>query len=189
MGQRVSKKEVPCDLDLERLEEIRMVTQLPISDIQQMRLRFLGWSPSDDMTKDEFLAIPAVAVNPLRERLFSLFELTPTGTIRFQDFVTLMAVFTYHSSRDTKLKMAFKLQDVDGDGKVTKGDLVAYMKLVVDFGEMPADEADKNMDTLAMRTLEEASSDPSGEFLSYDDFAKVVMTTDDYDTKLLMDVL
>ncbi|ETV79409.1 hypothetical protein H257_07426 [Aphanomyces astaci] len=179
MGHRASK-EVECDLSLERLEEIRMLTQLPIPDIIKMRVQFLKWSPSDDMTQDQFFAIPAVAVNPLRHRLFSLFELSASQTIAFQDFASLMAIFTYHGSRDSKLRLSFKLQDMDGDGRITKPDLIAYMKLVVDFGD--------KLDVLASRTLEEASTDASGDFLSYDDFAKVVTTTDDYETKLLLEL-
>ncbi|ETW00290.1 hypothetical protein, variant 1 [Aphanomyces invadans] len=154
-----------------------------------MRLQFLKWSPNDEMTQEQFFAIPGVAVNPLRNRLFELFELSPTHTVSFQDFATLMAVFTYHSSRDNKLRMSFKLQDMDGDGKISKADLVSYMKLVVNFGGVPdPDELDKKLDMLATRTLEEASTDASGDFLSYDDFAKVVMTTDDFETKLLFDL-
>ncbi|KAH9073141.1 hypothetical protein Ae201684P_014958 [Aphanomyces euteiches] len=185
MGHQASK-EVECDLSLERLEELRMVTQLPIPDIQAIRRKFLTWSPQDDMTKDEFLAIPALAVNPLRCRLFNLMEVSPRSTVDFQEFLVLMAGLTFHASRDSKLRLSFKLQDMDGDGKVSKADLIAYIQLVADFGDLNPEVVEKNLDVIASRTLEEASSDPSGEFLSFDDFARVVLATEDFETKLLI---
>ncbi|CAK4128520.1 unnamed protein product [Aphanomyces euteiches] len=75
---------------------------------------------------------------------------------------------------------------MDGDGKVSKADLIAYIQLVADFGDLNPEVVEKNLDVIASRTLEEASSDPSGEFLSFDDFARVVLATEDFETKLLI---
>ncbi|KDO22074.1 hypothetical protein SPRG_12061 [Saprolegnia parasitica CBS 223.65] len=150
-----------------------MLTLLPVEAILHFRTRFLSHSTDDAMSKDAFLSIPVVAINPLRERLWSLFELTPTGDVAFPAFVAVMAVFTYHSSKDAKLRASFKLHDFDGDGRISKADLLAYLCLVADSGDK-TDETEKDLDMVVTRTMEEVSSDGTAEFLSFDDFARVV---------------
>ncbi len=57
--------------------------------------------------------------------------------------MVIMAVFTAHTSRDSKLRMSFKLQDLDGDGKISRADLIAYLKLVADFGDIDPEDVDE----------------------------------------------
>ncbi|OQS02906.1 hypothetical protein THRCLA_21293 [Thraustotheca clavata] len=187
MGQLYSVLQAPevCDLSPEQLEELRMLTLLPIEDIIHFRNRYRIFCPDDVLTKEIFFSIPAM--NPLKERLFSLFELNSDGNVSFNAFIQVMATFTYHSTRESKLRVAFKIHDIDGDNQVSKADLIAYMRLVTDFGEMPSEEIDKDLELAATRALEEASSDPSTESLSFDDFSKVVLTTD-FETKLLIQI-
>ncbi|OQR84646.1 calcineurin regulatory subunit B [Achlya hypogyna] len=197
MGQYLPSRTppTPCDLSPEQIEEIRMLTLLPVEDIQHMRLQYLRWSTDDRLTKDAFFAIPVIARNPLKERLWSLFESSPDGHVSFhvhcpsymlyliwgaQAFVLVMAVFTYHSSKDSKLRASFKMHDFDGDGRLSRADLLSYLRLVADPGDMSEDIEKAH---LVARTLEEASSDAAAEFLTFDDFTKVVLTTE-FEAKL-----
>ncbi|KAG6975292.1 hypothetical protein JG688_00002550 [Phytophthora aleatoria] len=171
-----------CDLSEEQIEEIHMITALPPKEIHRIRRKYKTLVKSEDMTKDEFYALPAIAVNPLRDQLFKSLELTATQTITFAEFAKFVQIFSYSSSQDTKLKEAFKIHDFDGDGKISRDDLRAYCALV--FPKISESDSDaiqsqqEVMGTLIEHVLGEASSAPSRDFLVYDDFVKVIQSTD-----------
>ncbi|KAG2774529.1 hypothetical protein PC129_g2087 [Phytophthora cactorum] len=171
-----------CDLSEEQIEEIHMITALPPKEIHRIRRKYKTLVKSEDMTKDEFYALPAIAVNPLRDQLFKSLELTETQTITFAEFAKFVQIFSYSSSQDTKLKEAFKIHDFDGDGKISRDDLRAYCALV--FPKISESDSDaiqsqqEVMGTLIEHVLGEASSAPSRDFLVYDDFVKVIQSTD-----------
>ncbi|KUF79834.1 Presenilin-1 [Phytophthora nicotianae] len=179
-----------CDLSEEQIEEIHMITSLPPKEIHRIRRKYQTMVKSEDMTRDEFYALPAIAVNPLRDQLFKSLELTATQAITFavstsytcldqdhQEFAKFVQIFSYSSSQDTKLKEAFKLHDFDGDGKISRDDLRAYCALV--FPKILESDSDairsqqEVMETLIEHVMDEASSAPSRDFLIYDDFVKV----------------
>lgn len=54
----------------------------------------------------------------------------------YQEFIQIMAVFSYHGGRDSKIRNAFKIHDFDDDGKISKKDLALYLDLVTDFGDL-----------------------------------------------------
>ncbi|KAG1689023.1 hypothetical protein DVH05_002906 [Phytophthora capsici] len=128
-----------CDLNEETIEEIHMITSrgkdhpssIPPKEIHRIRQKYKHFVGAEDMTKEEFYSLPAIAVNPLRDQLFKSLELTATQTITFAEFTKFVQTFSYSSSQDSKLKAAFKIHDFDNDGKISREDLQAYCLLVL----------------------------------------------------------
>ncbi|WFD22207.1 Calcineurin subunit B [Malassezia equina] len=90
---------------------------------------------SGSLDRDEFLQVPAIANNPLAQRLISIFDAefvfitdaSGGGTVDFQEFVHGLSVFTSLGSREEKLQYQQLQQIVDktimeadknGDGKI-----------------------------------------------------------------------
>ncbi|KAH7476198.1 Calcineurin subunit B [Phytophthora ramorum] len=151
-----------------------MTTSLPPKEIHRIRRKYKTLVKGEDMTKDEFYALPAISVNPLRDQLFKSLELSPAQTITFAEFAKFIQIFSYSSLQDVKLKEAFKIHDFDGDGKISRDDLRAYCALV--FPKVSDSEAvtaqQGALETLIEHVMSEASSAPSRDFLVYDDFIK-----------------
>ncbi|KAL4159489.1 hypothetical protein PRNP1_000066 [Phytophthora ramorum] len=100
-----------------------MTTSLPPKEIHRIRRKYKTLVKGEDMTKDEFYALPAISVNPLRDQLFKSLEVSPAQTITFAEFAKFIQIFSYSSLQDVKLKEAFKIHDFDGDGKISRDDL------------------------------------------------------------------
>lgn len=188
MGNKSIKSKVKCELNEYELEEYRMLTSLPEKEILTMQKKFKTYSGGDDyLTEEKFYEIPAISINPLKERLYQCFEKNKDGHITFLEFIKTMSVFTYHGSKDNKLQNSFKLHDFDNDGKINRLDLKKYIKLVTDFGELSEEEISINIEIIIQQTMEEASSDPNYGFLTFEDFVKVLTQTD-FETKLLIQI-
>ncbi|KAL4175067.1 hypothetical protein KRP22_000040 [Phytophthora ramorum] len=164
-----------------------MTTSLPPKEIHRIRRKYKTLVKGEDMTKDEFYALPAISVNPLRDQLFKSLELSPAQTITFAEFAKFIQIFSYSSLQDVKLKEAFKIHDFDGDGKISRDDLRAYCALV--FPKVSDSEAvtaqQGTLETLIEHVMSEASSAPSRDFLVYDDFIKVIQSTD-FESRLIV---
>ena len=65
----------------------------------------------------------------LVDGLFRMFDSDGSGTISFEEFVTILSI--YHNknnrSKDEKHKLFFSLYDVDKDGKISSGDLTKIL--------------------------------------------------------------
>ncbi|KAL4136508.1 hypothetical protein PRIC2_000040 [Phytophthora ramorum] len=155
-------------------KQLVVVAQVPPKEIHRIRRKYKTLVKGEDMTKDEFYALPAISVNPLRDQLFKSLELSPAQTITFAEFAKFIQIFSYSSLQDVKLKEAFKIHDFDGDGKISRDDLRAYCALV--FPKVSDSEAvtaqQGTLETLIEHVMSEASSAPSRDFLVYDDFIK-----------------
>ena len=135
MGQLLSSAEIPCDLSEEEIEELHMISAFAATEIRQLRNKFLEFTGGDTdfISREDFERIPAIAINPLRERLVVYFEFGKAGRISWRDFVAHLAIFSPHGRKEQKLKAAFKIQDMNDDGKIDKSDLVSYLKAVTNF--------------------------------------------------------
>ncbi|KAF4322375.1 hypothetical protein BBO99_00002960 [Phytophthora kernoviae] len=176
MGQALWASRETSDLGEEQVEEILMITSLPPKEIHRIRRKYKTVVKGEDMTKDEFYALPAISVNPLRDQLFKSLELSPLQTITFPEFTKFIHTFSFGSSQDAKLKGAFKVHDFDSDGKISREDLRTYGSLI--FPKMSESEnpqlqpQQEVLETLIEHVMSEASSAPSRDFLTYDDFVK-----------------
>ncbi|CAM9903008.1 unnamed protein product [Phaeothamnion confervicola] len=188
------RRRFESDLTFEQQEELRMMTGFTAKEIKAARIRFLTLvNRPEVITRDEFLAIPAVRSNPLRRRLlvcfglhevrllsWHVFRLLQADSITFAAFLDALAVFNNPTSqRDAKLRAVFVIHDFDGDGRISKSDLICYFEAIMLAAEgQPVDLA-----AVADRVLEEASSHPSRKWLSLADLTRAIGLTD-FESKL-----
>ena len=120
------------DIPEEELEELRMMSTLDPDEICRLKkVFFVNTNGGDRMTKDMFLDILCVKINPLRERVaISFGYATPSTTLDFPAFLMGVALFNAHGRREEKLKLAYRLQDMDDDGVLTKPDMVLYLETI-----------------------------------------------------------
>lgn len=62
----------------------------------------------NQITKDNFLNLHQIAVNPFKERIFSVFSSNGEG-ITFDDFLDLFSAFSQDATIDVKTRTAFKI--------------------------------------------------------------------------------
>lgn len=169
----------------EELEEYRMLSSLEPAEICRLRVYFdeaVGGA-GNLMDKDMFLSIPFVASNPLKDRLVLCFgydDATNTTSMDFVAWLQGVALFNSHGKKEEKLKLAFKIQDFDGDNQISKQDLTDYLKIVTD------DKLDEPMiKDLVEEVFRESCSDPKMQHLSFQDFSRVMAPTD-FHIKLIL---
>lgn len=159
----------------EQIEEFRMLSKFEPREIQRLHTIFLNASMNKDtLDKDDFLSINCISINPLKERIAKCFGYDEKKTsIDFTDFILGMAAFNSTGRREQKIKIAFKMQDINDDGQICKEDLKAYLTIVTGDGLSPND-----MTELVNKVISEGASDGESGILTYSDFQRIVAKTD-----------
>ena len=124
MGQGLS-----FDLTQEEIEDLQKGCNFKFSqtDIQVLYKRFLKLDKDKKgfISNEEFLSIPEFKLNPLAQRLVTIFE-----NVNFKDFLHLLSAFSPKAAKEDKLKFMFNFHDVDGDGYISRLDLEHIMRQV-----------------------------------------------------------
>ena len=136
-----------------------------------------------ELTGEEFILIPCLAVNPLRDQFLRCIPSKSgagnhMGNVDFPAFMRLLAVTNGDARVAEKLKFAFQMYDMDGDGKIHIDDLVGYLSLVTDFDEDTTQQVEEYQEFIkkaAKKTFEELGRD---NFLRLEDFAKTLLHSD-----------
>jgi len=120
-------------LTTEELNQIYEDTKFDSREIQKLYQRFvkLDRKKQGYITTAEFQLIPEFAMNPLCTRIIALFDKDRSDQFNFARFVETLAIFTDKASPAEKFELAFKVYDVDGDGKISEMDLFSVLKLLV----------------------------------------------------------
>jgi Ca2+-binding EF-hand superfamily protein len=163
------------DLDEEKIEELKMLSGFHPKDIVRLRKLFLELTGgSETMSKDVFSSMEAVCLNPLLDRICECYGLTKEeSSLSFESFVIGTAAFNAPGRGEVKLKTAFRIQDFDGDGLISKRDLTEYMKRIT-TGAV----TDAELEEIVNEVFHETSSDAKQEYISYADFQRVVILLD-----------
>lgn len=151
------------------LEEIRRETGFSPSSIIRLHHRFqaLDKEGKGYLSKQNFLCIGELAVNPLGDRIISAF-FGNGDSVDFPKFVGTLAHFRPIeeenskepctpepiNSRNNKLKFAFQLYDQDRDGKISKAELMQVLRMMV--GVQVTNE---QLESITDRTIQEADLD------------------------------
>ena len=134
--------------------------------------------------------IKSISMNPLGDRIalaFGFKEGDPYSAISFEDYMLHAADINRPGNRELKLKIAFKIQDFDGDEKVrrhdfettsllslltaprallrspsqlNKNDLKKYYDTIARNGNMAVPVPKKTRNEVIQKVLSEISSDP-----------------------------
>jgi len=137
------------------------------------------------LSREDFLRIPELAINPLGDRIVhAFFHESQNGEedqVDFRDFVRVLAHFrpikkkvekNKLNSRMEKLHFAFRMYDLDGDDKISKEELLAVLTMMVG-----ANISTEQLISIAERTIMEADSDKD-DLISFEEFAQVLERTD-----------
>jgi len=151
--------------------------------VQKLYQRFqaLDRTQTARLTREDFMFIPELAINPLADRIVDMFvkqhrEHSGDATSEEVDFIAFCLtlnnfnikqtskkkdstdaecqVSDKEDSKEKKLKFLFQMYDQNGDGSVTKDELLTLLKLMVG-----TNISDKQLDLIATRTVGETDLD------------------------------
>uniref|UniRef100_A0A8C5C8D0 Visinin-like 1b n=1 Tax=Gadus morhua TaxID=8049 RepID=A0A8C5C8D0_GADMO len=118
MGKQNSK------LTPEVMEDLVKNTEFNEHELKQWYKGFLKDCPSGRLNLDEF--------QQLYRPTFSLFlppPLNSDGTIDFREFICALSI-TSRGSFEQKLNWAFNMYDLDGDGKITRVEMLEIIEAI-----------------------------------------------------------
>lgn len=179
MGTRSS-----IQLQEDELNEIQEETGFSHNQIIRLYSRFTSLDKGSNgfLSREDFLRIPELAINPLGDRIVhAFFQESNDETVNFRDFMRVLARFrptktnqnkNKLNTRGEKLKFAFKMYDLDGDTKISRDELLAVLHMMVG-----ANISEEQLGSIADRTLAEADTDGDS-LISFEEFVKAMDRVD-----------
>ncbi|KAK9314736.1 hypothetical protein V1522DRAFT_406977 [Lipomyces starkeyi] len=158
----------------ELIDNLVSSTNFSAEEVDRLRKRFMKIDRDNSGTIDrnEFLAIPAIATNPLASRLIAIFDEDGGGDVDFQEFLTGLSAFSSKGGSDEKLRFAFSVYDMDKDGYISNGELFIVMKMMVG-----SNLKDQQLQQIVDKTIMEADRDGDGK-INFEEFVEMVSSTD-----------
>ena len=77
------------------------------------------------LTQAQLERIPELVINPLASRFLSRFD-----NVNFKDFCSVLSFFGKSATKEDQIEFIFETFDSDGDGMVSKGDLMQMLQLL-----------------------------------------------------------
>ncbi|XP_068709625.1 neuronal calcium sensor 1-like isoform X1 [Montipora capricornis] len=119
---------------VEGIDELMSNTKFSRQELQRMYRGFKNECPNGTVDKDTFKKIyaqffPYGDSSLYANHVFNVFDQDKDGKVSFEDFVTGLSVSLY-GSREEKVKWAFQLYDLDGDGCITREELATVVHSV-----------------------------------------------------------
>jgi len=169
-------------LQQNEIDEIHKETGFTHHQIVRLYSRFTSLDKSNHgaLSREDFLRIPELAINPLGDRIVHAFFNEGEDVVNFRQFMLTLCRFrpvkehknNEHNNREQKLRFAFKMYDLDGDDKISKEELLSVLHMMVG-----ANISEDQLGSIADRTISEADEDQDL-MISFDEFQKVMARVD-----------
>ncbi|KAI0979971.1 hypothetical protein GJ496_003694, partial [Pomphorhynchus laevis] len=139
-------------------------------EIRRLSKRFkkLDIDGSGSLSVEEFMSIPELQQNPLVKRVIEIFDTDGNGEIDFKEFIEGISQFSIKGDKESKLKFAFKVYDMDKDGFISNCELFKVLKMMVG-----ANLKDDQLQQIVDKTIINADKDGDGK-ISFEEFCQCV---------------
>jgi len=129
------------------------------------------------------MSLPELHQNPLVQRVIEIFDQDGNGEVDFKEFIEGVSQFSVRGDKDSKLKFAFKIYDMDKDGFISNGELFQVLKMMVGNNLK-----DTQLQQIVDKTIIYADQDGDGK-ISYEEFCALVDSSGlDVHKKMVVDV-
>lgn len=174
----------------DEMEAICRSSSFEPAQVEKIYQRFRALSGGRlTVTRTDMLRIPALATNPLADRILHVLDLpkprrdpkaaagaaadAAEKRLTFREFLKATSVFGPQASRGDKMEFAFRVYDLDGDGYVGVQDIRSTLRTMAlteaqSFRTMSSQE----LDDIARKTVLSADQDGDGK-LSFTEFSQV----------------
>merc|ERR1711892_382601 len=152
-------------------------------EIKRLGKRFkkLDLDNSGSLSVDEFMSLPELQQNPLVRRVIEIFDDDQNGEVDFKEFIQGVSQFSVKGDKDTKLRFAFRIYDIDNDGFISNGELFQVLKMMVGNNLK-----ETQLQQIVDKTILFADKDGDGK-INFEEFCDVVGNTDVH-KKMVVDV-
>ncbi|KAM7443660.1 calcineurin subunit B type 1 isoform X2 [Montipora capricornis] len=160
-----------------------MVTHFDADEIRRLGKRFrkLDLDKSGALSVEEFMSLPELQQNPLVQRVIDIFDTDGNGEVDFKEFIEGVSQFSVKGDKESKLKFAFRIYDMDNDGFISNGELFQVLKMMVGNNLK-----ETQLQQIVDKTVINADKDGDGK-ISFSEFCAVVGNMDVH-KKMVVDV-
>lgn len=162
---------------------MEMCSNFDADEIRRLGKRFrkLDLDNSGSLSVDEFMSLPELQQNPLVQRVIDIFDQDGNGEVDFKEFIQGVSQFSVKGDKESKLRFAFRIYDMDNDGAISNGELFQVLKMMVGNNLK-----DTQLQQIVDKTILFADKDEDGK-ISFEEFCAVVGNTDVH-KKMVVDV-
>ena len=154
----------------EDVKQMMETTNFTESELRRLFRRFKKLdTKSKESLVDEYDDLTELTSNPVLQRLLEIFNRYENEEVQFSQFVATLSTLSDKGSQEAKLRFAFQIYDVDGDGYISNGELFKVLKMII--GNSFTDE---QLQQVVDKTIIEADKDRDGK-ISYDEFCQIIL--------------